>query len=270
MSRMSFELLAHRRRRAPRPPDLPARHRRNAGVHAGRHLRLGQGDDCPSDIARARRRDHPRQHLPPVPAPGPRGDRRRTAACTASRAGTARSSPTPAASRCSRSRTGARSPRRASPSPRRSTAARCSSVPEESMHIQRVLDSDIVMIFDECTPYPATEDVARDVDGADRCAGPSAAGARTRATTRRCSASCRAACIRACARARPKGCRRSASTATRSAASPSASRRPSATHMLEHTVPAAAGRPAALPDGRRPAGGPGRGGARAASTCSIA
>src|SRR5881296_2110322 len=27
--------------------------------------------------------------------------------------------------------------------------------PEESMRIQRVLDSDIVMIFDECTPYPA-------------------------------------------------------------------------------------------------------------------
>ena len=33
--------------------------------------------------------------------------------------------------------------------------------PEESMHIQRVLGSDIVMIFDECTPYPATEKVAR-------------------------------------------------------------------------------------------------------------
>jgi queuine tRNA-ribosyltransferase len=33
--------------------------------------------------------------------------------------------------------------------------------PEESMHIQRVLDADVVMIFDECTPYPATEDVAR-------------------------------------------------------------------------------------------------------------
>ncbi len=29
--------------------------------------------------------------------------------------------------------------------------------PEESMHVQRVLGSDIVMIFDECTPYPATE-----------------------------------------------------------------------------------------------------------------
>jgi queuine tRNA-ribosyltransferase len=28
--------------------------------------------------------------------------------------------------------------------------------PEKSMEIQRVLNSDIVMIFDECTPYPAT------------------------------------------------------------------------------------------------------------------
>ena len=32
--------------------------------------------------------------------------------------------------------------------------------PEESMRIQTVLDSDIAMIFDECTPYPATEAVA--------------------------------------------------------------------------------------------------------------
>ncbi len=29
--------------------------------------------------------------------------------------------------------------------------------PEESMRIQKVLNSDIVMVFDECTPYPATE-----------------------------------------------------------------------------------------------------------------
>ncbi len=34
--------------------------------------------------------------------------------------------------------------------------------PEESIQIQRVLGSDIVMIFDECTPYPATEKQARD------------------------------------------------------------------------------------------------------------
>ncbi len=33
--------------------------------------------------------------------------------------------------------------------------------PEESMRIQRVLDSDIAMIFDECTPYPADETTAR-------------------------------------------------------------------------------------------------------------
>jgi len=33
--------------------------------------------------------------------------------------------------------------------------------PEESMRIQRTLDSDIVMIFDECTPYPASERDAR-------------------------------------------------------------------------------------------------------------
>src|SRR5512139_1417181 len=43
---------------------------------------------------------------------------------------------------------------------------KCFLGPEESMRIQKVLDSDIVMIFDECTPYlvngqPASEQVAR-------------------------------------------------------------------------------------------------------------
>ncbi|HWU83408.1 MAG TPA: tRNA guanosine(34) transglycosylase Tgt [Methylophilaceae bacterium] len=38
----------------------------------------------------------------------------------------------------------------------------CFLTPEESMRIQRVLNSDIVMIFDECTPYPASHDEARD------------------------------------------------------------------------------------------------------------
>jgi len=33
--------------------------------------------------------------------------------------------------------------------------------PEESMAVQRALGADIVMIFDECTPYPATEAQAR-------------------------------------------------------------------------------------------------------------
>ena len=33
--------------------------------------------------------------------------------------------------------------------------------PEKSMQIQRALNADIVMIFDECTPYPADHDTAR-------------------------------------------------------------------------------------------------------------
>ena len=34
--------------------------------------------------------------------------------------------------------------------------------PEISMQLQRVLDSDVVMVFDECTPYPATRQQAAD------------------------------------------------------------------------------------------------------------
>ncbi len=38
----------------------------------------------------------------------------------------------------------------------------CFLTPEESMRIQKALNSDIVMIFDECTPYPATTKEAND------------------------------------------------------------------------------------------------------------
>jgi queuine tRNA-ribosyltransferase len=34
--------------------------------------------------------------------------------------------------------------------------------PEESMRIQRVLDADVAMVFDECTPYPSTEKASGD------------------------------------------------------------------------------------------------------------
>ncbi len=34
--------------------------------------------------------------------------------------------------------------------------------PERSMEVQRALDSDIAMVFDECTPYPADERAARE------------------------------------------------------------------------------------------------------------
>ena len=38
----------------------------------------------------------------------------------------------------------------------------CFLTPEVSMQIQKVLNSDIVMIFDECTPYPASHAVAEE------------------------------------------------------------------------------------------------------------
>jgi queuine tRNA-ribosyltransferase len=38
----------------------------------------------------------------------------------------------------------------------------CFLTPEISMQIQQVLDSDIVMCFDECTPWPVTEQAARE------------------------------------------------------------------------------------------------------------
>jgi len=48
--------------------------------------------------------------------------------------------------------------------------------PEISMQIQRALDSDIVMVFDECTPYPAThEDAAASMELSLRCAARSRA-----------------------------------------------------------------------------------------------
>ncbi len=34
--------------------------------------------------------------------------------------------------------------------------------PERSMEVQRSLNSDVVMIFDECTPYPATHEASKD------------------------------------------------------------------------------------------------------------
>jgi hypothetical protein len=88
--------------------------------------------------------------------------------------------------------------------------------PEESMQVQRDLGSDIVMIFDECTPYPADEDVARtSMELSLRWAQRSKNATAT--TPRRCSASFRAACTRTCACARWKAWTRSASMAWPSA-----------------------------------------------------
>ncbi len=48
---------------------------------------------------------------------------------------------------------------------------RCFLSPEESMRIQRVLDSDVAMIFDECTPYPADEREAGGLDAPEPALG---------------------------------------------------------------------------------------------------
>ena len=99
--------------------------------------------------------------------------------------------------------------------------------PELSMQIQGVLNSDIVMVFDECTPYPATRDAAAEsMELSMRWA------ARSRdefdapaATPTRCSASCRAACTTTCATNRSVRWSSSTSRALRSAACPSGSPR---------------------------------------------
>ena len=57
-----------------RPAGADPRRRRDAAVHARRHERDGQG--APSGRhPRGRRHDHPREHLPPLPAAGSRSDR---------------------------------------------------------------------------------------------------------------------------------------------------------------------------------------------------
>ena len=98
--------------------------------------------------------------------------------------------------------------------------------PEVSMEIQKVLNSDIAMIFDECTPYeidgrPATEKEAADSAGLDAPVTNSIV-CRIRM---RCSVSSRAACSSICATNLSKASRQSVLTAMPSAASPSANRR---------------------------------------------
>ena len=85
-----------------------------ARLHAGRHAGHGQGRSTVDQVRDDRRPDGPGQHLSPRPAARARRSSRRWAACTASWAGTGRSSPTAAAFSSSAWPTDARSPRRAS------------------------------------------------------------------------------------------------------------------------------------------------------------
>jgi queuine tRNA-ribosyltransferase len=86
--------------------------------------------------------------------------------------------------------------------------------PEESMRIQHVLDSDIVMILDECTPYPASHgEAATSMRLSLRWAQRSRRSTTSWPITTPCSGSSRAACTRTCATSRWPGSPRSASTA---------------------------------------------------------
>ena len=84
--------------------------------------------------------------------------------------------------------------------------------PEDSMDMQLALGSDIAMALDDCTPYPATEQQARDsMERSMRWAARSHAHyyASDRRTGRpaSCLPSCRAACTCRCAWRRSRRCR---------------------------------------------------------------
>ena len=91
--------------------------------------------------------------------------------------------------------------------------------PERSIEIQNQLGADIIMAFDECTPYPADEKLAgagvrRTLSWVERCLRAHQCS--------NCSGSSREASTSTCARPVPAPWSRSTCPATPSAASPSA------------------------------------------------
>ena len=127
----------------------------HAGVRAGGHR--GERQEPGAVGARAA---GARARCWPTPttcccAPASRWSRS-SAGCTASWAGRGRSSPTPAASRCSRWPSGGSSTRTASRSARTSTAALLRLTPESCVDAQARLGVDIAMALDVCPALPAT------------------------------------------------------------------------------------------------------------------
>ena len=112
-----------RRARARGPPRHAARRGGDAGLHAGRHGRSGQGRPAPRP-RRDRRADPAREHVPPDAAARATRSWPGSAASTASPAGRAPSSRTAAATRSSRSPRCASSTRRACASRATSTGRR--------------------------------------------------------------------------------------------------------------------------------------------------
>ncbi len=101
--------------------------------------------------------------------------------------------------------------------------------PERSIEMQDALGADIVMVFDECTPYPAEHEAAREsMELSLRWARRSRAAfdelKRGRDSDAALFGIVQGGVHETCAASRSRACRRSTSPATRSADSPSASR----------------------------------------------
>ena len=158
----------------------------------------------PQELKAARRADRARQHLSPVAAARARRDRRARRAAPLHGLGRARSSPTPAASRCSASARCARSRRRACKFQSPVNGDPCFLTPEESMRIQRVLDCRHRDGVRRVHAVSGGLRAGARLDAAFAALGRALAGARTRATATRCSASCRAACTNRCATSRSR------------------------------------------------------------------
>ena len=165
--------------RAGRGPAHRARRDPHAGTSSRWPRRRRSRASLPRRGRRARLRHRPRQHVPPVPRPGPRAHRRLRRPARLHGLGRRRSSPTRAASRSSRWATArwptrSRAARRAGPT----APAACSTIdedgvrfrsyldgvgaascgPETSMEIQAALGSDLALVFDECTPFHVDRD----------------------------------------------------------------------------------------------------------------
>ena len=205
MSRMSFELLKTdgiaRRGRLTFPRGT---------VETPAFMPVGTYGSVkgmlPEQIKRTRRRDHPRQHLPPVPAPGPgshRGARRPARVRALGQAHPHRfgrlpgvlAGPPAQDHRAGRDLHFADGRQQGLPRPRGKHAH-----PEGAGFGHR---DDLRRVpAGECRRQAGGPARDRAFHGAVAALGRALASARTRATMRRCSASSRAACTTTCARVR--------------------------------------------------------------------
>ena len=179
--------LAHDGRRARRRDHDAARHHPHAGLHAGRHRGHRQGA-VPRPGASRRRRHRARQHLSPDAAARRRA--RRPARRPARLHALGRADP-----HRLRRLSGDVAVQAAQDHATRACAFQSHIdgsphmlTPERAVEIQCLLGADIQMQLDECIALPADARGDRARHGAARCAGPSAASARSRSRAARAGA----------------------------------------------------------------------------------